>query len=83
MYLGYDPGGDEFKALLSTALYGENFQEHKILIFRVGSDLSWRDIKDTQKNPALHRCNRWNMNQSDMQHNHDKRTQVMVEKNMH
>ncbi|ESQ44579.1 hypothetical protein EUTSA_v10003422mg [Eutrema salsugineum] len=44
MFLGYDPVGNEYKALCSTVLFGERFQEHKVLILG-GGNLSWRNIK--------------------------------------
>ncbi|VVA90499.1 unnamed protein product [Arabis nemorensis] len=44
MYLGYDPVGNEYKALCSTGFYGKRHQEHKVLTLGKRGNLSWRDI---------------------------------------
>ncbi|KAG7536363.1 F-box domain [Arabidopsis suecica] len=44
MFLGYDPVGNEYKVLCSTAVHGEPCQVHKVLTIG-GGNLSWRSIK--------------------------------------
>lgn len=44
LFLGYDPVGNEHKALCSTVLFGEPCQQHRVLTLGRGK-LTWRGIK--------------------------------------